>query len=165
MRRKLLVLACCALFLAVPSLAQESMPQSKDEAALRAADAQWEKAAAARDLSRTVDFYANDAVMMEPSAPAFVGKAAIRAQWQKEMSDKAYTLKWSATAAGGSGDLGYTRGRYEASYTNEKGVPVTEKGKYLVLWKKVGNDWNVDTEIYNADAPPSPRSDARSGKQ
>jgi uncharacterized protein (TIGR02246 family) len=157
MRRRLVVLACCAFLLSVPvqSLGQSNQ-QSNDEAAIRALDAKWQKAIAAHDLAATVEGYTDDAVMMEPGVPAFVGKQAIREQWQRELSDKALALTWSVDALEMKGDLAYTRGPYQITYTADKGVPMDEVGKYIVIWKKVGNQWKVASEIYNADAPPTP---------
>jgi ketosteroid isomerase-like protein len=152
------------MWLATESLAQQSKPRINDEAAIRAIDAKWQKSIAARDVAATVDGYGEDAIMMEPGAPAFVGKQAIRDQWQRELSDKALALTWSVAAVEVRGDMAFTRGRYNVTYTNAKGVVVDEVGKYLVVWKKVGKDWKVASEIYNADGPPNPHKNANAGK-
>lgn len=156
MGRRLLVIGCCAFLLAVSSLAQKSTTPRGDQAAIRAADAKWQKAVAARDLAAMVDSYTDDAIMMEPGVPAFVGQQAIRDQWQREFSDKALVLTWSIAAIEMRGDLAFTRGPYNVTYTNEKGVVVDEVGKYLAVWKKAGKDWKVASEIYNADGAPKP---------
>jgi len=49
--------------------------------AIRKADAEWSKAAEARDLDRTISYYSSDAQLLPPNAPIAVGSAAIRAAW------------------------------------------------------------------------------------
>jgi periplasmic protein TonB len=52
-----------------------------------------------------------------------------------------------------SGDLGYVRGSYDASYT-AAGTHVREHGKYLTVWKKqLDGTWKVAVDMYNPDAP------------
>src|SRR5512142_3177587 len=114
MRKRLLVVARCVFLLAltVPLPAQQSKP-SADEAAVRAVDAKWRKAVGGYDLTRTLEAYADDAILMQPGAPADVGKPALRVAWHKLMNDNFFAKTWTIAAVEVSGDLAYTRGRYD----------------------------------------------------
>ncbi len=56
--------------------------RTADESALRDLDAQWSKAAAAKDAEKTVSYYAENAVLMPPNAPIATEKEAIRTEWK-----------------------------------------------------------------------------------
>ena len=158
MKRVLTFLALVGLVIAQYALAQSKTAVSAEERTIRSVDTKWQKAAADRDLITMVESYTDDAIMMEPGLPAFVGKTAIREQWRRELGDKAFALTWSIAALEIRGDMAFTRGRYDVTYTDEKGVVVDEVGKYIVVWKKIGTDWKVSSEIYNADGSPKERS-------
>ena len=53
-----------------------------DEQTLRDADAEWSKAAGAKDLDKTVSYYSDDAIVMPPNDPAATTKEAVRKIWQ-----------------------------------------------------------------------------------
>lgn len=62
-----------------------------------------------------------------------------------------YTLKWSPQSGkvSSAGDMGYTWGNYTNAFKNDRGELVTEKGKYLNIWTKVGNEWRVAVDMGN----------------
>ena len=49
----------------------------------------------------------------------------------------------------GSGDLATDRGSY---VLNIDGAP-EDRGKYVVVWKKVGGEWKAFQDIFNSDLP------------
>src|SRR5207247_11016070 len=56
------------------------------EQLLRDLDAQWAKAAAAKDVERTIAYYSDDAIVLPPNATSAATKEAIRNVW-KDMFD------------------------------------------------------------------------------
>ena len=156
--RGLLFWLACALALALAAVAQKSASPRADEQAIRAANAQWSRAAGAKDLEGTLSFYADDAVLLWPDSPPAVGKQAVRAAWSEGFKDPAYSLSWriEEVVVSRSGDLAYARGSYDATYT-PAGHAVREHGKFLVVWKKrPGGAWRVAVDTDNADAPAKP---------
>jgi ketosteroid isomerase-like protein len=143
--------AAVLLALASVSFAQQRMTTSTAEQHIRAADMAWAKAAAAKNLNATVGFYTDDAMLLFQGIPAIKGKAGIRNQWVQEFADKNYSLTWHPEAIEVSGDLGYSRGIYDAKYTGPSGKGKSEHGKYLAIWKKVGGQWKVAVDMYNSD--------------
>ena len=67
-----------------------------DEKALRDADAEWSKAAGAKDLDKTVSFYADDALVLPPNEAAVTSKNGIRSLW-KGLIDTMTDISWKAT--------------------------------------------------------------------
>src|ERR1044071_7370367 len=68
------------LFLLALSTACQSAatPGAADETVLRNLDAEWSKAVGAKDVEKTMSYYADDALMMPPNIPTLVGKQSIR---------------------------------------------------------------------------------------
>jgi ketosteroid isomerase-like protein len=128
----------------------------KDADAVLAADAAWLKVYAAKDLAKSVAFCDEQGSMLAPNAPIATGKHAIA---KAIASDFAHDdLTWHANKAGvaRSGDLGYTSGTYEMTFKDATGKTVSDKGKYLTVWKKQADgSWKVLYDMFNSDLPAS----------
>jgi uncharacterized protein (TIGR02246 family) len=120
--------------------------RAADEAAIRAADAAWTKAAEAKDVAGTSSAYADGAVLMAPGGPATSGKDAITKGFTGMMADKNFALKFAPTKVevAKSGDLAYELGDYELTLSGPKGKPVTSKAMYVVVWgKQADGSWKA----------------------
>jgi uncharacterized protein (TIGR02246 family) len=123
-----------------------------DEAAIRAASAEWSKAAQARDLDKSVSYYADDAVFLVDRGALVRGKDAIRLAWKDLVAPTGPTLTFATTfvEVARSGDIGYEYGTYELTTTDKKGKPNVEKGKYATVWKKQPDGtWKAAVDIDN----------------
>jgi quercetin dioxygenase-like cupin family protein len=49
--------------------------------------------------------------------------------------------------------MGFTTGTYEMAMTNAAGLPATDKGKYITVWKKVNGAWKVVADTATSDSP------------
>ncbi|OHE77895.1 MAG: hypothetical protein A3G75_07630 [Verrucomicrobia bacterium RIFCSPLOWO2_12_FULL_64_8] len=118
-------------------------------------DDEWSAAAAKKDVDLVVSFYAEDAIAYPPNEPVAIGRAAARKVWAAYLGDPTFTIFWKTTHAevSASGELGFTAGTYEDSFKGADGKLVTEKGKYLCVWKK-GKDgkWKAIHDTWNTDS-------------
>ena len=164
-QRTRLVLAACIALLSFTLACQPKAPDTRAvESALKELDAQWSKAAAAKDLDKTVSYYADDAIVLPPNAPAATTKEGIRGVWKDMITNPGYAGGWKATRVevARSGDLAYLSGTYDLTLNDAKGKPVKDRGKYVEVWKKQADGtWKTVADIWNSD-PPSP---ARSKKK
>jgi ketosteroid isomerase-like protein len=131
---------------------------SKAEQALRDADDAWSKAAASKDLDKTVSYYSTDATVLPPNASAATTKEAIKKIWQEMLASPGVAISWKATKVevAKSGDLGFVSGTYEFNMNDASGKPVTDKGKYVEVWKKQADGkWKCGTDTWNSDLPVS----------
>lgn len=129
--------------------------RAADEATLRNLDAEWSKAAGAKDLEKTVSYYSDDALVMAPNIPVLKGKEQARGMWKGMFSVPGFGGGWTATKVevARSGDLGYVTGTYELSETDASGKPMTDKGKYLEIWKKQADgSWKCVADMFNSDS-------------
>lgn len=124
------------------------------EQALRDLDAQWSAAAGAKDLDKTVSYYAEDAIVMPPNASAATTREAIRSAWKEMLTTPGAAISWKATKVevAKSGDLAYVSGTYEETMTDASGKPVNDRGKYVEIFKKQADGtWKVIADIWNSD--------------
>jgi ketosteroid isomerase-like protein len=139
--------------------------QGADEKAVRDADAAWSKAAGAKDLDKTVSFYADDALVLPPNEPAVRSKDGIRNLW-KGLIDSVTDVSWKATRVemAKSGEMACLTGTYEL--TMKDGTK--DRGKYCEVWEKKAGTWKCGTDIWNSDlpaaAPTSPAAGAAEKK-
>jgi len=126
--------------------------RTADEATLRNLDAEWSKAAGAKDLEKTVSYYTDDALILPPNIPTIQGKQGARAMWQGMFSVPGFGGGWKATRVEVSGDLGWVTGTYELSETDASGRPMVDKGKYLEVWRKQADgSWKCVADMFNTD--------------
>jgi uncharacterized protein (TIGR02246 family) len=136
--------------------AKQSAPppdtRKADEAAIRAASAEWSKAAEARDLDKSVSYYAEDAVFLTDKGAMVNGKNSIRMAWKDLVDPGAPKLTFATTyvEVARSGDMAYEYGTYKLVTEVKKGKPKEEKGKYATVWKKQRDGgWKVALDIDN----------------
>ena len=149
-----LILACSVLLpLASALIAAES--KTSDEQTIRELDAQWSKAAEAKDVGKTVSYYSDDALVMPANIPIAVSKDAIRKFWQDVLTSPGTAISWKATKVeiARSGDMAWLTGTYELTMNDATGKPVNDRGKYAVVWEKKGGTWKVAVDIWNSDLP------------
>src|SRR5271168_4683024 len=115
--RKLGLWGCCVVALMMAwGCGTQTPPDTRaaDEKTIRDLDAQWEKAAAARDVDGTVSYYADDASLLAPNVAIASDKASIRASWAGLLGPD-NSLAWQANKVevARSGDLAYIIGAYQ----------------------------------------------------
>ena len=161
MKPKTLLLTCTlALTAAAVCLAGDS----KAEQALRDADDAWSKAAASKDLEKTVAYYSNDAIALPPNAPIATSQEAIKKLWGEMLVSPGLVISWKPTKVevAKSGDLGFVSGTYELTMNDASGKPTADKGKYVEVWEKQADGkWKCGTDIWNSDMPASPPADTK----
>jgi uncharacterized protein (TIGR02246 family) len=143
---------CAVLFSAFPIFAADMDANAK---ALVKLDDDWSKAAAARDVEKVASYYADDAVAYPPNEPAANGREAAKKIWAAYFAEPTFKISWKATHAevAKDGDLGFTAGTYEDSFKGSDGKMVSEKGKYVCMWKKQKDgSWKAIHDIWNSDA-------------
>jgi ketosteroid isomerase-like protein len=133
---------------------------SADEKAVRDADEAWSKVAGAKDLDKTVSYYADDAIVLPPNEAMVTTKDGIRNLW-KGFLDSLSTISWNTTRVevSKSGDMAVTTGTYEM--TMKDGTK--DHGKYCEVWEKKGGTWKVATDMFSSDLPAQPAASPAPG--
>jgi len=149
----LLSLAACSQ---APPPAPPDM-RAADEKAIHDDEVAWNQDWAAKDIEKIVSHYADDATLMIPDFPLMKGKDAMRAALKEMVADKNLALSFSSSTleASKGGDVAYMQGTYSLTETDPKTKKaVTEKGKYVTVYKKQADgSWKAVEDINNRDAP------------
>ena len=147
------ILASLALLPLICASAAES--KSSDEQTLRDLEAKWSAAAAAKDVDKTVSYYADDATVLPANGPIATTKDAMRKIWMDLFSSPGAVVSWKTTKVevARSGDMAYTSGTYQLSVNDATGKPISDHGKYVVVWEKKAGTWKAAADIWNSDLP------------
>jgi ketosteroid isomerase-like protein len=147
MKTKQFILVVCVALVPV----RLALAAGAGEKAVRDADEQWSKVAAAKDLDKTVSFYADDAIVLPPNQPAVTTKDGIRNLW-KGFFESLTDISWKTTRVemAKSGDTGYLIGTFEMTLKDGS----KDKGKYCEVWKKQHDGkWKVTIDMFSSDLP------------
>jgi ketosteroid isomerase-like protein len=159
MKTRFILASCVALLpFAFAGTAPAGDTKSADEQTLRDLNAQWSKAAGAKDLDKTVSFYSDDAIVLPPNQSSATTKDAIRALW-KDLIASVSNVSWKTTRVemAKSGDMACLSGTYELTMNDG----TKDRGKYCEVWEKqAGGNWKCGDDIWNSDLPPAASSPA-----
>jgi len=124
------------------------------EQTLRDLDAQWSKAAAAKDLEQTVAYYSDDAIVLPPNTASATTREAIRNAWKDMLASPGFVITWKPIRVelGKPADLAWVSGTYEVTMNDPTGKPIHDRGKYLEVWKRQPDgNWKCGADMWNSD--------------
>ena len=164
--------ACIMVFGLTTAYSNSPAPDTReaDARAVRDVEAAWVKDIGAKDVEKFVAYYADDAILLMPNAPAVNGKDAIRAALKPMLADPNFSLTFRSNRAEASkgGDIVYTTGSYTmtASAPKNPKSAATDKGKYLTVFKKQSDgSWKAIADMINSDLPlAQPATTAKTAK-
>lgn len=100
--------------------------------------------------------YAENGRVMAPNEPVAAGRTAIAASMGM-MGAMKPNLVLTTESVVANGDLAVEAGTYKITLTPPGAPgPITDTGKYLVHWHKVGDKWMMVDDIWNSDLPAVP---------
>lgn len=151
------IIHCLTFALAILVLVVSGCTQVEAErSTLRNADAEWSNVTGAKDVDGYVAAVAENGSILPPNTPILTGSEAIRQSAAEMMANPGFALGWKPTTVEVStaGDLGYIVGTYESTLQDVQGNLVTDRGKYVTVWKKQPDGkWKVVADIFNSDLP------------
>jgi uncharacterized protein (TIGR02246 family) len=136
------------------SASEKTSGTQSDERTLRALDDQWAKAAAAKDVEKTIAFYSDDAIVLPANATSAATREAVRNVWKEMFASPGFVITWKPTRVqlAKLGDMGWVRGTYELTMNDASGKPINDRGKYLEVWEKQRDgNWKCAAEMWNSD--------------
>ncbi len=154
--KKLFLIVATVLMLAASGCAPQVDVAAEETAIRELTDVEWLEAGQAKDLDRWMSFYTDDALLLLPNAPLVTGKEAIRAVVSDLLSTPGFEASWQTTKVevSRSGDLAYSYGPEEITVNDAEGNPVTDRHKWVAVWKKQPDgSWKCAVLILNSDGP------------
>ncbi|WP_460452251.1 YybH family protein [Alsobacter sp. SYSU BS001988] len=130
-------------------LVAASALHAQDKAVIDKHNLAFETAFNTGDFETVASMYAEDAFLLPAGSPLVQGRSKIKAFW----SEAAKAVGDLTLTADDVKPLGPAAAREIGRFSlKSKGQNAQEmSGKYVVLWEKVGADWKLSTDIWNAD--------------
>ncbi len=166
MKKLLLILPLVFLFcftFGCQKQAEEAEPVVDVEADITAIKEmlnQYAVASNAGDIDLWISLWADDGVLMPPSAPAVIGKEQIR-EAMKLLFEQ-WTLDVATTSIEDAkvyGDLGLTHYKFTLDMTPKAGgetIHLMRDGKALTLYERQSDgSWKIVYDCFNSNAPPT----------
>ena len=132
---------------------------AKIAADIKAQEAKWAQAFAAKDSEAIAGFYADDAEIVEAGAPVAASNTERRKAIQALLTDPNFKLSFASDRelAAKSGDLAYSRGHYSITTTDRAtNKPVSGSGSYLTVWQKQADgSWKAAEDFITPGPAPT----------
>ncbi|MEQ1500768.1 MAG: nuclear transport factor 2 family protein [Myxococcota bacterium] len=126
-----------------------------ERAAVLAAEASWAEAVANHDVERVLAFFAPDGLSLPPDAPMVQGDGPRREYLTALFGEPEFDSGWETTRVdiSAAGDMALSVGTttHFAGHAPD-GSTLTERGKYVTVWVKVGGEWKVAADMWNSTA-------------
>lgn len=128
------------------------MDNESFESAVHAHCARFAECFARGDLTSLVDaYYAEDACMLAPAAPALTGRPAIREALAGLRASGFRSVVLEPLQLCGEGTLGYEIGRARLRAGEGSGAR-EQLARYLVVWRRTGDAWRAQCDMFAMDA-------------
>jgi uncharacterized protein (TIGR02246 family) len=96
--------------------------------------------------------FAADASFMAPHYETAVGPKAIERKL-REFGEAGYQdLRVDTTRVDSSGDMAMELGRYSISVVQDNGTKMTDRGKYVKVWRRLGA-WRIVADCWSSNLP------------
>ena len=141
-----IVYALCFLILSCAAPQEDSSQISEGISKTNEA---FMSAVANGDAAKVAAQYTDDALLMAPNADLVTGKQEIQNMMQGFVDAGINGINLESTEIEGIGNMAFEVGKYTLSVDEQ----VIDNGKYIVIWKKVGEDWKLHRDIFNSNVP------------
>jgi uncharacterized protein (TIGR02246 family) len=136
-----------AVMLAIAVVLGSLAPAFAQKAEIEAANSKWIQFFNKGDFAGVASLSTPDASAFPPGSPVVRGRDAIGAMW-KGMAEKVGDPKLTTLDVK---PLGPAAAREIGTFSLKTKGPNPEEvtGKYVVIWEKIGNDWQLGADIWN----------------
>lgn len=146
MKRQIVV---TLLIICAASLAQA---QQSARTAIEANTKQFTEAFNKGDAAAVANLYTTDARMLPPNSEIVEGRANIQKFWQDAISAGMKLGSLETLHVETQGNIAVEIGHYTTTIA-AGGTTITDKGKYVVVWKREGGSWKLAIDIFNTSVP------------
>lgn len=119
-------------------------------AAIEAGNQKFVAALGRADAAAIASLYTADAAAFPPNADVVRGRDAIQKLWQSVIDAGIGEATLETTDVEAQDNLAYESGAYVMKTKDGK---VADRGKYVVVWKRAGGQWQLHRDIWNTSMP------------
>lgn len=118
--------------------------------AIEQANAEFGRTFAQGDASAIAGLYTEKARLLPPNADVIEGRSAIEAFWKGVMDAGVKDIELKSVEVEAFGDTIVEQGT-ATLYGKDKAV--LDRGKYIVVWKRVDKKWKLHRDCWNTSEP------------
>ena len=136
---------CAVVFFIAVQCIWAQDKSEKEVALIKSARAASNEAIAKHDIDGISKYWLNDFVQVRGNSTHLSGKDTIIASWKqlfKENPDVAYIRNPSQIIISTNDTLAWETGTWKAIHSYSKG------GNYTAMWRKSGNSWMIQAELF-----------------
>lgn len=149
-RRFTFAAAFALLFTAAPIQAQRGQ-DTNVRAAIEAANKKYFLDGATKgDAALLATIYTEDAVGYPANSDAVKGRAALQAMWAGVFKSGIAGFELNTAEVEANGNTAWETGTYAMKLKDGK---VVDRGKYVVIWKRVSGVWKIHRDIWTTSLP------------
>jgi len=120
-------------------------------------DAEWAVAASeGKDIEHILSFWTDDAIVMPHGFPSVIGKNELRQYIESSLLIPGFKISWTSTDVVFSpdGNLAYMFSQNTVMMNGADGIPVTNHGRAVTIWRRESHDnnWRCAVDIWNAES-------------
>lgn len=119
-------------------------------AAIEAGNKKFIDGVAKGDAAMMASSYTADAEAFPPNSDIVKGRPALQKLWQSVLDSGIAAVDLATTEVESAGNLAYEVGTYAMK---TKDGSVADRGKYCVIWKRVGGQWLLHRDIWTTSLP------------
>lgn len=109
----------------------------------------FSKAYMAGDIDKLVSMYTDDGKIFPNNRKIMVGKTDLKSYWTIPEGVKVLHHKVTPTEIKIENDIAYDYGYYEGKTLTKNKKEVSWQGKYIIVWKKIDDQWKIYLDIWN----------------
>ena len=136
-------------FLSLICYAQEYSGKGEDINQILKNIKEFSRAYVGANYDTLTAFYSVDAKIFPAGVDIIKGHDAIKKRWLLPKGTKILSHKIVPREIKIIEDYAYEYGYYQGSTSSKEGQSSNWKGKYVIVWKKVNNDWKIYLDIWN----------------
>lgn len=102
------------------------------------------------EFQKIAECYTSDGKIFPNNLEIIEGREKIQKYWTLPPGRKTIAHKVTPSEIKIIGKEAYDYGIYEGITQLESGEEISWKGKYVIVWKKVGKDWKIYLDIWNS---------------
>jgi uncharacterized protein (TIGR02246 family) len=153
MKSRAATVLACAFVIALAGSLSVTAQTATVKAAIDAGNKKFGAAIAAGNAAGVAALYTDDAMVLPPNGETVRSRAAIEKLFQAMIAAGIKQATLTAQEVEGHGDTATEVGAY--SVKDAAGTEL-DRGKYVVIWKRVQGEWKLHRDIWNSNMPLPP---------
>lgn len=133
----------------IECIKRKNIQELPDQEQIKAAAKAFSAAYLKKDYEAIAKAYTPDAKIFPTNAPIISGYEAIKKRWANSSGFSPVTHEIIPEEMVVLGDTAHDYGTYKGKNKKDNGTEITYQGKYVVIWKKIDNQWKMYLDIWN----------------